>query len=88
MPTFRSANRYPDYGFKRRVELLIDEDSWRSATGFVDRRHFRWHLLVEYLVAVKGLTFAELMEEGVTEENTRVEMMGWFSSLGPPTVER
>ena len=82
------ATADPSYDLRSRIRLMLDDKFWRSPTGFVDRRHFRWHLLVEYLVAVKGLTFAELMEEGVTEENTRVEMMGWFSSLGPPTVER
>lgn len=74
----------PDYDLRRRIEFLLDDDSWQSATGFVDRRHFRWHVLVEFLCGVKGYGFADLMDESVTEERARVEMMEWFST---PTDE-
>ena len=70
----------PDYDLRSRVELLLEDDSWQSPVGFIDRRHFRWHLLVEYLCSVQGLTFADLMAEGVTEEGARAEMMAWYSS--------
>ena len=75
-----SAGADPDYDFRSRIGLLIDDDSWQSAVGFVDRRHFQWHLLVEFLCSVKGLTFADLMDSGVTEESARAEMMAWYSS--------
>ena len=48
--------------------------------GYVDRRHFRWHVLVEYLCSVKGLTFTDLKDAGVTEESAESEMMSWYSS--------
>jgi hypothetical protein len=76
-----SAAADPDYDFRSRVELLLDDDSWLSPVGFVDRRHFRWHLLVEYLCSVKGLTFADLMDEALTEGGARSEMMAWYSTL-------
>ncbi len=47
-----------DYDFRSRLGLLLDDDSWQSGVGFIDRRHFRWHVLVEYLCSVKGMTFA------------------------------
>jgi hypothetical protein len=72
----------PEYEFSRRVEFLLDDDHWRPPVTTFDRRHFRWHLLVEYLCSVKGLTFAELLDAGVTEESARAEMMAWYSS--PP----
>jgi hypothetical protein len=67
-----------DYDFGDRIKLLLDDDSWRHPTGSVDRRHFRWHLLVEYLYAVKGFGFSDLLDETVTEPNTRNEMMAWY----------
>jgi len=76
-----SAGTDPDYDFRSRIGLLLDDDSWQSTMGFIDRRHFRWHVLVEFLCSVKGLTFAGLMDEGLTEEIARSEMMAWYSSL-------
>jgi hypothetical protein len=83
-----SAAADPDYNFRSRIELLLDDDSWQSPVGFVDRRHFRWHLLVEYLCTVKGLTFTDLMDDGLTEERTRAEMMAWYSSPDPPASRK
>jgi hypothetical protein len=76
-----SAQADPDYDLRSRIEHLLDDDSWRSPTGFVDRRHVRWHLLVEYLCGVQGLSFRELMDGSITEERTRVDMMAWYSTL-------
>ena len=73
----------PDYSLSDRISYLLDDDHWRRPITTFDRRHFRWHLLVEYLCAVKGLTFADLMGEGVTEEGARSEMMAWYSALEP-----
>jgi hypothetical protein len=75
-----SAAADPDYAFGERVKYLLDDAHWRPPVTTFDRRHFRWHLLVEYLCSVKGLTFADLMAEGVTEESARAEMMAWYAS--------
>ena len=74
------ARADPDYDFRERIGLLLDDDSWRSTMGYVDRRHFRWHVLVEYLCSVKGLTFTDLMDAGVTEESAESQMMSWYSA--------
>ena len=74
-----SAGADPDYDFRSRIGLLLDDDSWQSTIGLIDRRHFRWHVLVEFLCSVKGLTFADLMDADVTEEIARSEMMAWYS---------
>jgi len=68
----------PDYDFRDRISLLLDDSSWQHPTGSIDRRHFRWHLLVEYLCAVKDLGFSDLLDERVTEGGTRSEMMAWY----------
>lgn len=70
----------PDYDFRSRIGLLLDDASWRPPVTTFDRRHFRWHILVEYLCSVQDLSFSELMAERVTEERTRNEMMAWYSS--------
>jgi hypothetical protein len=81
-----SAAADPDYHFRSRVELLLDDEAWQSPTGFVDRRHFRWHVLVEYLCATEGLTFPDLIDENITEASARADMMAWFSASSPPTA--
>lgn len=78
-----SAKADLDYDFRSRIGLLLDDDSWQSTVGFIDRRHFRWHVLVEYLCSVKGLTFTDLMDAGVTEELARSQMMAWYSAPQP-----
>lgn len=80
-----SARSDPDYDFRSRVDLLLDDEFWDHSLGEVDRRHFRWHVLVEYLSAVKGLTFEELLDTGVTEGNAREELMTWYSNY--PSTE-
>jgi len=70
----------PDYDLRTRVDLLLDDGAWRSTTGSVDRRHFRWQLMVEYLSLVEGLGFADLMHEDVTEARTYAELMKWYST--------
>jgi len=75
-----SAAADPDYDFRSRIGLLLDDDSWQSTMGLIDRRHFRWHVLVEFLCSVKGLTFEDLMDGSVTEESAEAEMMSWYSS--------
>jgi len=67
--------------FLNRLAGKGHDDSWRSTMGYVDRRHFRWHVLVEYLWSVKGLTFTDLMDAGVTEKGAESQMMSWYSSL-------
>jgi hypothetical protein len=36
---------------------------------------------VEYLYTVKGLGFAELLDDEVTEDGAWRDMMAWYSSL-------
>jgi hypothetical protein len=58
----------------RRVELLRDDARWGGPYPSIDRRHFRWQLLVEFLVDVKGSRFADLVEDGVTEDDAWAEL--------------
>ena len=69
----------PGYDLTRRIGWVLDDALWQGPTGFVDRRHFRWQVLVEYLCGVEGLTFGQLLDEAVTEEGAWAEMMNWYS---------
>jgi hypothetical protein len=69
----------PDYDFRSRIRYLLDDESWRLAVKPFDRRHFRWHVLVEFLCSVKGLTFKNLIDENVTEDQAWDQMMVWYS---------
>jgi hypothetical protein len=71
----------PGYDLRIRISYLLDGDNWQPPATTFDRRHFRWHLMVEYLCSVRGFAFADLMAEGITEEGARAEMMAWYSSL-------
>jgi hypothetical protein len=65
----------PKFDYRSRVELLVDDNAWPS---HIDRRHFSWHVLVEFLCSIKGLDFSDLMDEAVTEEAAQSELMAWF----------
>ncbi|MEE4272506.1 MAG: hypothetical protein V2I67_12580 [Thermoanaerobaculales bacterium] len=74
------ARSDPDNNLHRRVALWLDEDAWRAATAFIDRRHFGWQLLIDYLYEVKYIDFADLIEPSLTEEAARTEMLAWFEA--------
>jgi hypothetical protein len=67
-----------DYDLQARIRYLLDDDSWSAPTGFVDRRHFRWQLQVEFLCGVRGMGLHEVMDSAVSEDRAGGEMMRWF----------
>jgi hypothetical protein len=70
----------PNYDLRARISYLLDEDSWPPPTGFVDRRHFRWQLQVEFLCGVQGMGFHELMDRAISEEQSRDAMIRWYGN--------
>lgn len=74
------ARSDPDYDIHSRVALWLDEDAWRTATGFIDRRHFGWQLLTDFLYEVRDIDFADFIEQSLTEEAVRTEMLTWFEA--------
>ncbi len=60
-----------------RIRLLIDENSRQGPTGEIDRRHFRWQVMVEFLCEVKGLDLPGLLAMNVTESDTWTELLAW-----------
>ena len=75
---FAAMSADPHYDLRERVALMLDDDAWQSPTGWVDRRHFRWQLMVEYLCSVKGFAFADLMNEKLTETTAHHELTAWY----------
>ena len=76
----------PEYDFAGRVDFLLDDEHWRPPAPTFDRRHFRWHVLVEYLCSERGLTFSELIgeqvDERVDEQTVRSLLMSWRHTSG------
>jgi hypothetical protein len=75
-----------DDDLQSRIEVFVDDDAWRCPTGWIDRRHFCRHQVVEYMSSFKGLSFAELMAEQTTANGCRVEMLDGCSSPDPPAT--
>ena len=69
----------PDYSLPARVSLLLDDAAWGPPYTRIDRRHFRWQILVEYLCQVKDYDFEQLTENAVTEKRAWGELMAWYS---------
>jgi hypothetical protein len=73
-----AATREDDeYVFTDRIELLLDDTYWGSGRSMA-RSLFESHLLVEFLAEEKGLGLRDLVDEAVTEEFARDEMMDWY----------
>ena len=75
------ARSDPDYDLHRRIAFWLDDDVWRTPTGFIDRRHFGWQLLTDYLYQVRNIEFANFIAPSLTEEAVRAEMLGWFEAV-------
>lgn len=73
-----SAASDPEYDLRNRISYLLDESHWRPPVTTYDRRHVRWHVLVEYLFTVRGIRLAELLADDVMESSAWSEMMVWY----------
>lgn len=65
------------YALTDRIDLLMNDSFWGRGASLA-RRLFESHLLVEFLAEVKGFGLDELIDESVTEELAREEMLAWY----------
>ncbi len=75
----------PGYDFAERVERAFDDDYLASSP--VRRLYYRSQILTEYLTVVRGLSFAEIMDDEVSWEGSWRELEDWArqpSSAGDP----
>jgi hypothetical protein len=63
---------------RARIALVLDDASWIGPTATIDRRHFRWQTLVEFLATVRGVTFDRLRDPELTEELAMADMTAWY----------
>jgi len=69
------------------VALLVDDSLWQGPAGAVDRRHFRWQVMVTFLCEVKEVGLTGLLDEDVTEAGTWNALLAWQRrSSHPPEV--
>jgi hypothetical protein len=67
----------PDYDLRRRIDVLEDQSYW-SGRHAVARSLWESQLLVEFLGEVKGYRLQDIVQNNVTEDGTRDEMMAWW----------
>lgn len=67
----------PSKEIHNRVAVLLDDSAWQGFSAVIDRRHFRWQVMVEYLCEVKELDLTRLLSENVTETGTWAELIDW-----------
>jgi len=74
-----TAGKSSDDRFEDRARLAFDDEAWRPPLRTADRRHFRWHVLVEYLVDIRGLDFDELATGGISEADAERDLRAWLA---------
>jgi hypothetical protein len=74
------ARADPDYNLPDRVRLLLDDEAWSPPLRPVDRRHFRWQLLVTFLCDIRGHRFTDLADSPPTEESTWTDLQSWLAT--------
>jgi hypothetical protein len=75
--TFQNEKRAsPDYDFRDRVRLYLKYKNQFSLF------YYKSQLLYEFLSEHKQMTFAEIMEDELTEDVAMTELLAWFESEG------
>ncbi len=77
----------PDYDLCHRIDLTLDTDLWQGPVGPVNRRHFRWQVLVEYLSLEEKLDFDALLDPALTEPAAMSDMTAWHERACRPASE-
>ncbi len=68
------------YTIPERIDIYLDGSQW-NPTARTHRPHYIWGLMMEYLINVKGMSFAQVMADSVTREEVYHELMAWRESL-------
>lgn len=76
------APRDSGYSIAERIDIYLDDSQWNPSAS-THRPHYIWGLMMEYLTNVKGLSFEQVMADGVTKDAVYQEMMAWRESLRP-----
>lgn len=75
------ASRDTGYSIQERIDIYLDDSQW-NAIAEVQRPHYLWGLMMEYLINVRGCDFEKVMADSVTKEDIYQAMMDWRKSLG------
>ncbi|HSN57451.1 MAG TPA: hypothetical protein VLT32_22470 [Candidatus Sulfomarinibacteraceae bacterium] len=63
-----------------RARLVFDDAAWVAPLLRSDRRHFRWHVSVEYLATVRGLGFDDLATGAIGEGDAERDLRRWMTT--------
>lgn len=70
------APRDSGYSISERIDIYLDDSLWNRVAS-THRPHYKWGLMMEYLINVKGMGFDQVMANGVTQDIVYREMMSW-----------
>ncbi len=74
------APRDSGYSIPERISIYLDDAMW-NRTAEIHRPHYLWGLMMEYLINVRGLSFEQVMADGVSRQQVYREMMDWKKSI-------
>lgn len=73
----------PEYDLEARVRMILDDTAWEPPWSHIDRRHFRWQVMIEYLALVRGLSFDQIFDSPLSESQTWDEVKSWADHIPP-----
>jgi hypothetical protein len=68
------------YSIPERVDIYLDDFQWNPIAE-VHRPHYVWGLMMEYLINVRGLKFAQVMDDSIIDEEIFKELLDWRKSI-------
>lgn len=71
------------YSIPERIDIYLDDTRWNPASR-THRPHYLWGLMMEYMINIKGMSFEQVMADGVTRDDIYSEMMAWREHLKYP----
>lgn len=74
----------PEYDSAERVERAFDDGYLGDYP--IRQHYYRSHILVEYLLVVRGLSFADLMEDEVSWDHAWAELRRWYGVVAAEAV--
>lgn len=62
-----------------RIAILTNEFRWGPGLKHV-KEQYKWELMIEYLAEIENNSFADIMNEGVTFDETYAGMLNWYKT--------
>ncbi|MEM8907612.1 MAG: hypothetical protein AAGD05_07180, partial [Bacteroidota bacterium] len=64
-------------------DLHIIQMSETESTPYI---YYKGRLLMEYLMAIRGMSYDEILNDEITEAQTFTSMLAWHAATPPSTI--